>query len=200
MLPLRYYANMCALAYTDRHGDRYYLHACRTRTGKLCYFVAKTPGEGKLDAMPEGYEFTESINGVVSVRCINRCGPQAPEQYVELVRAEMEHHSHLRYYRTESMSGDIIIFEPSSGLILDAKRSNLCGIRGIESALDLPAACIHYAPILKFAPCGADCYSVHRMTYRGQGGWSWLLANGPIAKLAGGFVGKIGTNAFFDLM
>jgi hypothetical protein len=191
---------MSALTYTNRHGDRYYLHACRTRTGKLRYFVAKTSGEGTLDAMPEGYEFTESINGVVSVRCIDRRGPQAPEQHVELVRAEMGQHSHLRYYRAESVRGEIVIFEPSSGLILDTECASLCGIQGIESALDLPAARIRYAPIMKFAPCGAGCYSVHRMTYRGQGGWSWPLANGPLAKLAGRFVGKIGTNAFFDLI
>jgi hypothetical protein len=182
MLLLRYHANMSAITYTNRHGDRYYLHAGRTRTGKLRYFVAKTSGEATLDAMPEGYELTESINGVVSVRCIDRRGPQAPEQHVELVRAEMGQHSHLRYYRAESV------------------RASLCGIRGIESALDLPAARICYAPIMKFAPYGAGCYPVHRMTYRGQGGWSWPLAKGPLAKLVGRFVGEIGTNEFFDLM
>ena len=48
--------------------------------------------------------------------------------------------------------------------------------------------------------CGSGDYSVHRMSYRGKGGWSWPLANGPLAKLAGRFVGKIGTDAFFDLM
>jgi len=89
MLPLRYHADMSSLTYANRHGDRYYLHACRTRTGKLRNFVAKTSGEGTLDTMPEGYGFTESINGVVSVRCTNRLGSQAPEQHAELVRAEM---------------------------------------------------------------------------------------------------------------
>jgi hypothetical protein len=191
---------MSALTYTNRYGERYYLHAGRTRTGKLRYFVAKTSAEGMPDAMPEGYEFTESINGVVSVRCIKRRGPQAPEQHMELVRAEMRQHSHLRCYRAENVRGEIVIFEPSSGLILEAERASLCGIRGIQSAFDFPAARIRYAPIMKFTPCGAGCYSVHRMTYRGQGGWSWPLANGPLAKLAARFIEKIGTDAFFDLM
>jgi len=145
---------MSALTYTNRHRDRYYLHAGRTRTGKVRYIVAKTSGEGTLDAMPEGYEFAESINGVVSVRRIDRHGPQAPEQHVEMVRVEMGRHSHLRYYRAESARGEIVIFEPSSGLNPDAERASLCGIRGIESALDLPAARIRYAPIMKFAPWG----------------------------------------------
>jgi hypothetical protein len=112
---------MSALTYTNRHCDRYYLHAGRTRTGKQRYFVAKTSGEETLDAMPEGYEFAESINGVVSVRRIDRRGPQEPEQHVELVRAEMGQHSHLRYYRTESVRGEIVIFEPFPGMTLDAE-------------------------------------------------------------------------------
>jgi hypothetical protein len=189
-----------ALSYTNRRGDRYYLHAGRTRTGKQRYFVAKTSGEGTLDAMPEGYEFTESINGVVSVRRIDRHGPQAPKQHVEMVRAEMGRHGQLRYYRAESVRGEIVIFEPSSGLTLEAEHASLFGFREIGSPLDRLAARTRYAPVLKFTPCGASGYSVHRMTHRGKGGWSWPLANGPLAKLAGRFVGKIGTEAFFDLM
>jgi hypothetical protein len=38
------------------------------------------------------------------------------------------------------------------------------------------------------------------MTYRGQGGRSYPLAHGPRVELVGRFVGKIGTDAFFDLM
>jgi hypothetical protein len=73
-------------------------------------------------------------------------------------------------------------------------------MRWIAPSHDQPAARTRYEPIMKFVPCGAGCYSVHRMTYRGLGGWSWPLASGPLAKLAGGFVGKIGTDGFFDLM
>lgn len=38
------------------------------------------------------------------------------------------------------------------------------------------------------------------MTYRGQGGWSWSLAHGPPVELVGRFIGKVETDAFFDLM
>jgi hypothetical protein len=150
--------------------------------------------------MPEGYEFTESINGVVSVRRIDRRGPQAPAQHVELVRVEMGLHGQLRYYRAEGVRDEIVIFEPCSGMTLDSEHEPLFGIRWIGPAHDLPAVRTRYAPVLKFVPCGAGNYSVYRMTYRGQGGWSWPLASGPLAKLAMQFVGKIGTDAFFDLM
>ncbi len=151
--------------------------------------------------MPEGFEFTESINGVVSVRRIDRSGPQIPVQDVELVRMEMGRHGQLRYYRVECVRGEIVIFEPSSGsMSLDPKHVRCFGIRWNESILDHLATHMRYAPVLKFVPCGTSDYSVHRMTYSGQGGWSWSLAHGPLEELARRFVGKVGTEAFFDLM
>jgi hypothetical protein len=40
----------------------------KTKTGKPTYFFARDVGAGVLAQMPEGFEATESINGVVSVR------------------------------------------------------------------------------------------------------------------------------------
>lgn len=192
---------MNGLSYTNRHGDRYYLHTGRTKTGKLRYFVAKTPGAGRLDTMPDGYEFAESINGVVSVRRIDRRGPQIPEQDVEIVCVEMARHGHLRYHRVECVRGEKVIFEPLSELMtLDAEHARRLGIRSNEPALDHLATRTRYAPVLKFVPCSSGDYPVHRLTYRGEGGWSWSLAHGSLVKLVGRFVGKIGTDAFFDLM
>jgi hypothetical protein len=151
--------------------------------------------------MPEGYEFTESINGVVSVRRIDRSRPRTPEQDVEIVCVEMARHGQLRYHRVECVRGEIVIFEPSSGLMtLDAEHARWSGIRLNEPALDHLATRTRYAPVLKCVPCGSGYYAVHRMTYRGQGGWSWPLAHGPLVKLVRRFVGKIGTEAFFDLL
>ncbi len=151
--------------------------------------------------MPEGYDFTESINGVVSVRRIDRRGPHIPAQDVEIVRVEMARHGQLHHHRAECVRGEIVIFEPSSGLMtLDAEHAHWFGIRWNEPAPNHPAIRTRYAPVLKFVPCGSGDYAVHRMTYRGQGGWSYSLAHGPLVKLVGRFVGKIGTEAFFDLM
>jgi len=70
------------LSYTNRLGVTFYLHEGKTKTGKPRYFVAKTPREGALAAMPEGYEFSESINAVVSVRaqCTPARGPREESQ------------------------------------------------------------------------------------------------------------------------
>lgn len=151
--------------------------------------------------MPDGYEFAESINGVVSVRRIDRRGSQIPEQDVKIVCVEMARHGQLRHHRVVCVRGEIVIFETFSELMtLDAEHARRSGIRSNEPVLDHLAQRNRYAPVLKFVPCGYGDYAVHRMTYRGEGGWSWSLAHGPLVELVGRFVGKIGTEAFFDLM
>jgi hypothetical protein len=164
---------MKGLSYTNRRDDRYYLHTGRTKTGKPRYFVAKNPGEGRLDTMPEGYELTESINGVVSVRLMDRRCPQIPEQDVDLVRVETARHGQLRSHRVKCVRGEIVIFEPCSRLTtLDPEHARWFGDRWNEPALDHLATRIGYAPVPKFVLSGSGDYTVHRMTYRGQGGWS----------------------------
>jgi hypothetical protein len=57
-----------AFTYKNSRGTTYILHA-RTQTLKsgkeqTLYFFAKTEKEGALAAVPEGYEVTESKNGL----------------------------------------------------------------------------------------------------------------------------------------
>jgi hypothetical protein len=41
---------------------------------------------------------------------------------------------------------------------------------------------------MKFVPLKERGYSVHRMTYRGDGGWSWPLASGSFKELLNRFL------------
>ena len=54
-------------------------------------------------------------------------------------------------------------------------------------------------PVMRFAPAAGGEYALHRMTYRGRGGWSWPLAHGELAGLLRKYVPLIGTDEFFDL-
>ncbi len=88
------------LSYTNRMGAIFYLHEGQTKTGKPRYFVAKTIRNGALAAMPEGYEFSESINGVVSVRKMTSGAITIPETDLAMIRAELTRHQHLgRHFR-----------------------------------------------------------------------------------------------------
>jgi len=69
----------------------------------------------------------------------------------------------------------------------------------------LPRSWLHrvrarYVPVMKLVPDDAGGYAVHRMTYRGTGGWSWPSAHGPLAQVARKFLGLDGTDRFFELV
>ncbi len=57
-----------AFNYTNSRGNTYYLHGRETelRNGqkRVIYFFAKDQREGTLDALPEGYEVSETANGL----------------------------------------------------------------------------------------------------------------------------------------
>jgi hypothetical protein len=56
------------ITHTNRKGVTFYLGRGVTKTGKPRYFFAREPDKGEpVEAIPEGYEILESVNGVVSL-------------------------------------------------------------------------------------------------------------------------------------
>jgi hypothetical protein len=57
-----------AYSHTNSKGNTYFLHSKTTqlKSGReqTIYFFAKTIKEGSLDAVPDGYEVSESKNGL----------------------------------------------------------------------------------------------------------------------------------------
>lgn len=183
----------------NRMGVTYYLHEGRTKTGKPRYFFAKTPGEGARSETPEGFEVSESINGVVSVRRKTTGAPGVPEEDVKVVEEAVRRHSHLAGYLVRAEGKAIVIFE---------SHPRPSELRGFAQRFGVPQRAssfvaermkkAQYAPIMKFERENAG-YAVFRMTYRGKGGWSWPLGAGKLQGVAKKFVPSIGTDAFFDL-
>ncbi|MGE0789365.1 MAG: hypothetical protein AB7S26_27065, partial [Sandaracinaceae bacterium] len=158
-----------ALTYTNRLGETYYLHQGTTKAGRPRYFFAKTVREGALAAMPDGFEASESINGVVSVRRVGSRDERIPSADLRLVEVELQRHPHLGGHRAAIDGDAIVIYEPFPRPV-DLPR------------LEQPRAHARYAPVMKFV-LGRDGYAVHRMTYRGRGGWSYPLKHGALASL-----------------
>lgn len=164
-----------ALAYTNRRGQIYYLHEGLTKAGKRRYFVAKTIGDGALAQLPDGFELSESINGVVSVRRLDPKAARIPAADLARVQTELARHPHLRHHRADAVKDEIIVFEP------------------------IDRATSRYSPVMKLVLGDGD-YVIYRMTYRGSGGWSYPLGGGALDKVVRKYVPKIGTDAFFELM
>ncbi|MBU2610146.1 MAG: hypothetical protein KJ606_04270 [Chloroflexi bacterium] len=57
-----------AFSYTNKRGVIYFLHAkaTTTKTGKTqtLYFFAKEKKAGVLEAVPQGYQVSETVNGL----------------------------------------------------------------------------------------------------------------------------------------
>lgn len=190
------------VSYTNRKGQVYYLHAGKTKTGKPRYFVAKTIGAGALTELPAGFEIVESVNAVVSVRRIDPSARKVPETDLAHVRAELAKHPRLRRYRADAVKGEIIVFEPIGGLSDELARHLVASLQVIPFQLEQHRSELdkdtHYSPVLRFAPIDGE-YAVFRMTYRGDGGWSWALDHGRLGSLVPKYLNKLGTSAFFEL-
>lgn len=190
--------------YTNRMREIYYLHEGTTKRGPVRYFAAKTIREGALSAMPDGCEFSESINGVVSVCKIGRSVPKIPTLDLTLAASELARHAHLGSHRIEEVKGEIVIFEPEGG------REDMSAALGRALSIDPEhlrtrvsprAARVRYRAVMKFVPSATGPeYRVHRMTYRSDGGWSWPLAAGRLPELLKRYVRHVGTDQFFELL
>jgi hypothetical protein len=188
-----------ALQHTSQRGIDWFLHQGTTKTGKPKYFVAKKVGRGALAAMPAGFEFTESVNGVVSVRRLDATPKLVPDADVETVRAEVARHRHLLHHKVAAGRDAVLVYEPVGGrpdaeLVLMAKM--------LRVPMGTLNARVRYEPVMRFVvwPHGRPGdYTIERMTYSGKGGWSYQLEQGPLAYLARKYVAAIGTEGFFEL-
>jgi hypothetical protein len=194
-----------ALKYANRHGVPWYLHQGTTKTGRPKYYVAKSVGLGALVEMPAGFEFSESVNGVVSVRRVDNSPKLVADADVELVKSELARHRHLRHHRVEVTKVEIVIYEPT-GAMSDDELRETARIHGLppevfeQRMADLWAR-RRCQPVMCFLASTAEPgeYAVQRMRYRGEGGWSYPLAHGPLVKLVRNFVPRVGTQRFFEL-
>jgi len=199
-------AGTSALAHTNRHGVAFYLHQGTTKTGKPKYYVAKTLGTGILAEMPTGFEFAESVNGVVSIRRMDNSPKRIADDDVELVRSEVARHRHLRHHRVEAAKAEIVIYEPTGAMsddeLQETARSLGVPTEVFEQRMAGLWAKRRCQPVMRFLASTAqvDEYVVQRMTYRGEGGWSYPLAHGSLAGLVRDFVPRVGTERFFELL
>lgn len=186
-------------SHTNRKGRAYYLHQRQTKTGKTRYVFARTLGEGAIDEVPEGYEVKENVNGVVSL------AKMRPQLITDLerqaVRSAMAKLS-LDEYRVEARDNTVTVFEPQR------RGSDILEACGDLSPFTPSAAWAkgwaakgNFHPALRFVLDDEQTRTFHveRMTYRGEGGWSYPLGQGKIVNLARKYLPHLGKESFFDL-
>jgi hypothetical protein len=144
--------------------------------------MARSIGEDALTQVPSGFEISESINGVVSVRRAGKLVSTVPDEDVAIVARVLASHRHLDSYKVQAVSEAIVIFEPHPRPADLQGFAEMIGMERLSArAIAERVAHAHYDPVLKFEREG-DHYSVFRMTYRGHGGWSYLFQQRPASR------------------
>lgn len=208
--------------YTNRKGVTYFLHAITTKRGATRYTL-KRSDDRALDALPEGYEVVESVNGQASVR---RRRPRAITEQEEAIVREKMGEQGLSEHRLEIKDKQIIIYEPDQDADYIAERLGGMGISGFGAFFDQAlrervgnavvdqwiaertnhvrksmAESMTYSPIMRFVLLDKTDrrFGVDRMTYRGEGGWR-RLNHLPLVTAASMYVPHIGEDSFFELI
>jgi hypothetical protein len=196
-----------SITHTNRKDVTFYLCRGVTKTGKPRYFFAREPDKGEpVEAIPEGCEVVESVNGVVSLAKA-RPALIKPEERA-LVQAAVAVHPKSRNYRVDVKGDQIVVYEREG-----ADPDHVA--RDIAGSIDLPFAVLaarmletfdrsaRFTPVLRFtlADEAKRAFYVERWCYLGSiDDWIVIGAAGQLSCCVKQTVPKLGTDAFFELM
>lgn len=184
-----------AFDYVNRKGQRYYLCATKTKTGKPRSVFSREVVGAPVAAIPDGFEVAESVNGVVSLRKAGSC--QIRDEEVAVVRAALARHRHLRRCKAEARKRELVVYEAHVEGLEQLARM----FPGRERELASLAASAPLMPVLRFVLDDEEqrMFVVERMCYRGSvDGW-YGLDGGPLEELAERYIRHIGKESFFEL-
>jgi hypothetical protein len=192
-----------AVTYTNRKGKTYYLHQGVTRTGKPRYYFSRNESGNPVEEIPEGYEISESINGVVSL-ARERPKKILPEE-VAIVEAAIKRHEDSSKYRVNVRSDEIEIYErvgmnPIS--LPPMLRAGLLGPGSLQQLEEDAQARAQYTPILRFILQDEEKrkFGIMRMCYLGSiDDWISIGGYGSLDMLARKVIPLLGTDRYFNL-
>jgi hypothetical protein len=192
------------ITYTNRKDVTYTLCKGSTKTGKSRYFFAREPQGESVEAIPEGYEIRESVNGVVSLAKV-RPGHILAEE-VAVVAAAIQRHPRGRNYRVDVKPDRIDIYELVGGGMDEVLAIfNAALSPALLAKMRADRECYgQYTAVLRFILTDAEhrLFRAERMCYRSSvDGWLPLYNFGAasIEQLARRLVPTLGTDAFFGL-
>jgi hypothetical protein len=192
------------VTFQNRKGAVYYLHEGTTKTGKPRYFFSREQSGPLVDEIPPGFEITESVNGIVSLR---RAGPPLiSDEEVQLVRTALDQVPRLRHYQVGRQRNALLIYEPSS--VWEPDDPFILRLAKNGSASDLAERLREYSEqygqytaVMKFTLVDrqARSFEAHRMCYRSSvDGWL-SLDEGDLRTLVRRYVKHLGQDSFYEL-
>ena len=196
------------ITYTNRKGREYFLCRSVTKTGKPRYYFSREQKGELIEEIPEGYEITESVNGIVS---LSKARPKLlMENEIAFVKSAIQKHPIAKKYRFGVKSKEVIVYEQVGPDLqeLATEFETVLGYSGllsndVKSRLeDEQRLHAQYTPIMKFILNDDDkrLFNAQRMCYLGSvDDWIEIAYNKAIKELVNDLIPKLGTDEFFDL-
>jgi|GEM_PF-2364117 len=136
--------------YINRSKHLYHLHSKKTKTGKLTFFMSRTPRPDPISNLPEDFEVYEDLNGGVFIR--KKTQSAIPAADVELVRQKVESLKRLAHYKVELKKDAITIHQPfgiqAAEMVMESDYSAIAwleqitktsGLKGLTNVLESTA-------------------------------------------------------------
>jgi hypothetical protein len=176
-----------------------------TKTGKPRYtFVRDPEGRRVVEKVPQGWEISESVNGIVSL--VQERPKKLLAGEIAAVEEAVRRHPEARNYRVNVRPDQIEVYE-SVGPDADDLLSDLRGVMGLLSRSkedDLRAILARdaqFTPVLRFILEDEETrvYRAERWCYSGSiDGWLFITTD-PVEQLARRMIPTLGTDEFFEL-
>ncbi len=186
------------VTHTSKTGKTYYLHAGTTKTGKAKYFFSMKQGAEGVDAIPDGFEIYENVNGQVFLRKI----PQQiirPEE-LAYVEAALKRHGEPWQYRAEVKKNTITVYECGTDIGGLEAMAMTFGRRRMADTEKLRFA--HYMAVLRFTLIDKEtrAFAAERFCFRGSVN-DWIPIAGPnsLAAHVRAFVKHLGRDSLYEL-
>ena len=193
------------ITYTNRKGFTYLLNKGMTKTGKLRYYFSREQKGEPVEEIPQGYQISESVNGIVS---LVKMRPQLirPEEATS-VETALKRHPKTRNYRVAVKNNQIVIYErvgPDADLLAElfGEAGLFISRRAKEQAEEFLDRSAQFTPVMRFILDDQETreYHAERWCYRGSiDDWIYAGHSGKIDQLAKKLAPKLGTDDFYEL-
>lgn len=194
-----------AVTYTNRKGKTYTLCQGETKTGKPRYFFAREPKGKVLEAIPDGYEISESVNGIVSL--VKARPKLITDEEVAVIQAALDAHPEGTNYRVNRKHNRLEIYEgtgPGVDDILDIFGGELGfvlpGAREKLQAFDQSRR--QYTAVMRFTLQDKEkrLFTSERMCYLGSiDDWILIGAGQTLPQIVRVYIPVLGAEGFYEL-
>ena len=188
------------IEYVNRKGQRYYLHAGETKTGKSKYFFSMSESGTPMDTIPPGFEIYENPNGQVFLR---KALPKLiSDEELEIVEREVRRFAHLKDSRLDRKLEVLTVYVVDQSETLFEDLRLMGEWNGRANIDDVLSRFRTYSPKLQFVLLDSEkrIFQARRYCYRSfVDDWMYIGAPGTIAALTREYIKHLKQDSYYEL-